>query len=267
MITPKKSLGQNFLIDNNIIRKIIESLQIEEDDFILEIGPGMGALTNELVKVSGTLVAVDADKRAIEVLSEKYNGTSINLIHSDIRDINLQELVEKSGKKKVKIIGNIPYNISSDISFWIFDNRMLVDSAVIMYQREVAKRFTSAIRTKDYGILRVAIDLIGTSKLLFDVAPKCFKPVPKVVSSVVKFRFNENSNIEFNEIMKLVKAAFNQRRKTLKNALKNYVETNTKEPFDIFFNRIEIQSQSYFTKRAEELMAKDYIALYDLLNN
>jgi len=231
----------------------------------------MGALTELLIAEKCRLIAVDTDERVIEHLTEKYNEHNFELIHSDIRLIDLNGLLKKYNSSKIKIIGNIPYNISSDISFWLFENSALIQTAVIMFQKEVAQRFTAKTRTKDYGILTVALDLTGTAKILFDVSPNCFYPKPEVTSSVVKFVFKNEINENFSEIMTLVKSAFNQRRKTLRNALKVYVENMTGSSIDEIIkssasNKFvgELPPDVFF-KRAEELTVGNFIGIYNFL--
>ncbi len=270
-ILPKKSLGQNFLVDKNISRKIIDSLDIQSNDVIIEIGCGTGALTELLLNSKPDfLVSYDIDQRAIDsvkklLASSKYKNFEV--IHSDIRSVQISDIVKKynSNSKKVKVIGNIPYNISGDIFFWIFEQCSFVEKSVIMIQKEVAQRLTAKPKTKSYGITTVALNLIGNCRLLFDVSPKCFYPVPKVTSTVVEIVPNDKkySKINFKEIMILVKMAFNQRRKILRNALKEYINEK------IGNEQIETLTESishYLTQRAEQLTVNDFIQLYNVLN-
>lgn len=270
-ILPKKSLGQNFLIDKNISRKIIDSLEIKSNDFIIEIGCGTGALTELLLKSEPRfLLSYDIDQRAVDSVKKTLAGTNYNnyeIIHSDIRSVQISDLINKynSNSGKVKIIGNIPYNISGDILFWIFEQCNLINKSIIMMQKEVAQRLTAKPKTKSYGITTVAMNLIGDCKLLFDVSPKCFYPVPKVTSTVVEIIPDDKkySNINFKEIMTLVKLAFNQRRKILRNALKEYIL----EKVGIEKNdTITINISQYLTQRAEQLTVNDFIYLYNFLN-
>ncbi len=267
MITPKKSLGQNFLTDKNISSKIVDSLGICDGDLVLEIGPGMGALTGLLFEKNCKLIAVDADLRAIELLRKTYLRPNFELIHSDIREINLPELMKINNSNKIKIIGNIPYNISSDISFWLMENSELIESAIIMFQKEVAQRFAAKLRTKDYGILTVALNLVGSGKILFDVSPNCFYPKPEVTSSIFKFAFNDGKNENFTEIKEIVRAAFNQRRKTLRNALKNLLEIKTGKKIDEVAIELKNRGMDVLSKRAEELTADDFTKLNELLKS
>ncbi len=261
IIPPKKSLGQNFLIDNNISRKIIEELNIQENDIVLEIGPGTGALTTLLLERNIELTLVELDHRAVSLLKEKFANKSFNIIQNDIRKVDLNEI---ANGKKLKVIGNIPYYISADILFLLLENYQIIDTIIIMVQKEVAKRVISNPDSKEYGILSVATDLVMKSKIAFDVSPNCFFPKPKVISSILKLDKKESliQDINFNEIMKLVKSAFSQRRKTLRNSLKSYL-TNYNE---IILNSFNKEYNQILDKRAEDLSASDYVQIFKYLN-
>jgi len=227
-IAPKKSLGQNFLIDKNISNKIVNLLKAENNDILLEIGPGTGALTSLLLENEVMLYAIEYDARAVETLSVLFPQNifpNFSLIHQDILKFDLNNLFQRTGKK-LKIIGNIPYYLSSEILFYLYSHSKIIEKAVIMLQKEFAERLVAAPRTKEYGILTVANELVANSKLCFNVSNSCFFPKPKVTSSVVDIHFIENQldTEEFASIMKVVKAAFNQRRKTLRNSLRQFLK-------------------------------------------
>lgn len=261
IIPPKKSLGQNFLIDNNISRKIIEQLDIKENDLVIEIGPGTGALTSLLLEKNISLTIVEIDKRAVSLLKTKFLDKSINIIESDIRKVDLREIAKE---KKLKVIGNIPYYISADIMFMLLENYKIIDTIVLMVQKEVAKRVISGPDSKDYGILSIATDLVMKAKIAFDVSPNCFFPKPKVTSSILKLKEKENliGAINFNDIMKLVKSAFSQRRKTLRNSLKSYLMQYDDEILNSFSNEYSL----ILNQRAENLTPQDYVQMYQCLN-
>ena len=266
MIKPKKSLGQNFLTDKNILKKISVAINATSNDFVLEIGPGTGALTEFIIKSKPKkFVAVDVDERSIELLNEKYSISDypfLEIIHSDIRKINFQELVSSAECREVIVAGNIPYNISADIFFWVFSNRNIIDKVILMIQKEVAQRINSKKGTKTYGILSVVLNYIGKSKILFDVSPHCFYPKPKVTSSVIELKFDKKvSDSDFKEFVALVKACFGQRRKVLKNSLSTYLSDNN-------INSGELNSvilNKYFSKRAEELGVEDFVVMMNEL--
>lgn len=261
IIAPKKSLGQNFLTDNNISRKIIGLLELQPDDNVVEIGPGTGALTSLLLAHDIKLTAVELDKRAVELLRNKFADTSLQIINDDIRKVNLSQL---AGAGKMKSIGNIPYYISADILFLMFENYKILDRTIIMVQKEVAKRVVAKPDSKDYGILALAAALVGTASVQFDVSPNCFYPKPKVTSSVLKITYYDEvaEGIVFYEIMKLIKAAFSQRRKTLRNSLKMYLSGFSEEKISLFSAKFK----ELLEKRAENLTKEDFIEMYLFLS-
>ena len=184
MLPPKKSLGQNFLRDENVARNIVDSLHLRADDVVVEIGPGQGALTKYLRDRCARLIAIEIDERAIGILSESF-GTSIELVHADVRTVSLAQLAGRN-KQRLRVVGNIPYNITSEILFWLFDQHDLVDDATLMVQLEVARRFVAPIGTKDYGILTVSVRYYTEPELLFKVSRNSFYPKPGVDSAIVK---------------------------------------------------------------------------------
>lgn len=262
LIAPKKSLGQNFLIDNNISRKIVNELQLEAGEKLMEIGPGTGALTTLLLENDIELTAVELDKRAVELLSRKFADKKLSIISDDVRNVSIAAI---AGDGKIKVIGNIPYYISADILFLLFESYMHIERVILMVQKEVAKRVVSKPNSKDYGILGIAADLISTASIAFDVSPNCFYPKPKVTSAILHIKFNKTltERVEFKSIMKLVKAAFSQRRKTLRNSLKTYLSSLPAEKVSAFTEKYE----ELLAKRAENLTTNDYIEIYKFLHN
>lgn len=272
-VVPKKSLGQNFLVDDNIIRKIISEFDINSDDVILEIGPGTGALTKELLARCRDVTAIELDSRAVNLLEEKFpikQYPNFKLIHSDIRtvELNMHFADTISSGKRIKVIGNIPYNISSDIIFLLIEKRVCIEKAQLMVQKEVAKRLAASPGCKDYGISTVAVNLCGKTNILFDVSPNSFYPKPKVTSSVIELVFNKwITQSEYLGVMELVKAAFNQRRKQLGNSLKNYINIKTGEKAEDFIFYHNRKKSKFFAKRPENLTYIDFIELYHELIN
>ncbi len=249
---PKKFLGQNFLVDKNIANKIVNSLEIKPGETVIEIGPGQGVLTELLCGLSTNFFAVEIDKSIFEKLNSEY-GEKIKLIHDDFLNINLNdESFLTHGK--IKVIGNIPYNLTSEILFKLFESSDKLDSAVMMMQKEVACRLTANPGTKDYGILAINTQLFTLPKILFNVPPTAFFPKPKVVSSVVKLDFIKNPLPvkEMRFFKTLVKESFGKRRKIMKNSLKNMFELN-----NISFESIDFD----FSRRAESVSIKEYIEL------
>lgn len=261
-IIPKKELGQNFLIDSNITRKIIDVFDCQDGDIVVEIGPGTGALTEYLVKAPITLFCIELDTRAANLLENRFpknKYSNIEIINQDVRKFSFKELYSRY-RKPINVIGNIPYNISSDIFFMLFENFQYVNKAILMIQKEVALRLVGKPRTKEYGISTVALDLVGKAKRMFDVPSTCFYPRPKVTSSIIEIYFDSQKSTfdEYICTMKIVKKAFNQRRKTLRNALKDYL------PKDLLAN-LEDNVSKYLQKRAEELNYIDFKYIASIL--
>lgn len=249
-IQPLKRFGQNFLQDQNIIRKIISEINPQKTDTIIEIGPGQGALTKHLFSKVDDLYAVEIDKRVIDELKQKY--PDLKLIQADFLEFDLNSII-KSQDHKIRVAGNIPYNITSPILFKLFENNMLIKDAVFMVQLEVAKRISAKMGSKDYGILAVLINYFGSSNLSFKVSRNVFYPRPNVDSAIIHIRFNDKRNDpEFNSnFITVVKSAFGNRRKTLKNSLSN----------SIFAGVNFEHSKLDLSLRAEQLKVEDFIEL------
>src|SRR5699024_11338997 len=218
-VQAKKHLGQHFLNDKNIAKKIVDSLTPNLGfSKVLEVGPGMGVLSDFLIENQDIeLHLIDIDTESIAYLKNKYPSLGKRLIHGDFLKLNFQELFNE----KFAIIGNFPYNISSQILFKILDNKDQVPQTVGMFQKEVAERCTAQPGSKSYGILSVLLQAYFDIKYFFTVKAGAFNPPPKVLSGVIELRRNNVRKLDCNEALfkKVVKAAFNQRRKTLRNAL------------------------------------------------
>lgn len=248
MNRPKKSLGQNFLQDKNIIKKIIDAFNPAENEIIVEIGPGKGALTDELITKKINLFGVEIDKNLCEELRIKY--PNLQLVNKDFLKIDFEKDITNM---RCRVIGNIPYYVTSQILLKLFEHHRLIKDALIMMQLEVAQRLISQPKTKEYGILSVYTNFYSEAKLLFKVSKNVFYPKPEVDSAVVHFKFNEK--LELNEIeielfRVIVRTAFNQRRKTLRNSLKKLISGEKQEKLKFDFNR-----------RAEELSLNDFLYL------
>lgn len=218
---PKKSLGQNFLIDENIARNIIRELHLLESDVVLEIGPGKGALTKYLKDTVKSLIAVEIDKNIVPDLRKEYSGPNVEIRHEDILKVSLASIAKQYGAK-LRVVGNIPYHLTSSIIFKVLDEHSAVSDLTVMVQREVARRITARPNTKDYGILSVLTQYIGHPRSFFEVSPNCFYPRPKVVSAVVNIPIREETDADIDELVfrTVVKTTFGKRRKTLRNSLK-----------------------------------------------
>jgi 16S rRNA (adenine1518-N6/adenine1519-N6)-dimethyltransferase len=219
-VRPKKQLGQHFLNDKRIASKIVDSLKAETSDYIIEIGPGMGVLTVELLaKFENKFFAAEVDGESVEYLKMTIPSLTPNLIQGDFLDLNLGERF----KGNLAVIGNFPYNISSQIFFKILENRQVVNEVVCMIQKEVAQRISEKPGTKTYGILSVILQAYYDIKYLFTVNEGVFTPPPKVKSAVIRLVRNNTLKLDCNEVLfiKVVKAGFNQRRKTLRNSIRS----------------------------------------------
>lgn len=246
MVKPIKRFGQNFLKDNNILRKITEVINPQKNDKIIEIGPGEGALTKLLSNSGADVTAIEIDKRVIEHLKETY--PEVKIINQDFLEIDLTHF----GSSDLRVVGNIPYNITSPIIFKLIENYYLIRDAVFMVQYEVAKRMTAKKGTKDYGILSVLLSYFADTEFCFKVSPNVFYPKPKVFSAVVKIKFKKNLDESLNKtFIQIVKAAFGNRRKTLKNSLSNSIFAQ------LNFSGCDVD----LSLRAEQLDLSDFIKL------
>ncbi len=257
---PKKFLGQNFLVDDNISRKIVKSLDLTPDDFLIEIGPGYGSLTKYIIKEADNYLAVEIDKGIAEKLKEDLilinSGKNQNVMSKDFLKFDFVADTEKynSGKRKIKIAGNIPYNITTEVIFKLFENKKMLSCAVMMIQKEVAARLTAVKDTKEYGILAVMTQFNSDVKVLFNVPPTAFFPKPNVQSSIIKLDFGtEKYKVSDYELLRsLVRASFGKRRKTMKNSLKDFFEKNSINPEEISFD---------FSRRAGNVSVEEYVKL------
>ena len=223
-IRPSKRLGQSFLIDVNTIHKIAEACRIAPQDTVVEIGSGIGVLTEIIAREAGEVIAVEIDPRLLQILHEQFDGTSNVVIHSG--DILKFDFILKSEKynSKLKVIGNVPYNISSPVIFHLLAHRSVIKSFTLMLQKEVVERLVSDPNHKSYGVPSVLLQLYADVEQLFDVSASCFYPRPKVESSIIRGTFREKPRFQIDDevfFSRLVKAAFAQRRKMLSNNLKN----------------------------------------------
>lgn len=246
---PKKRFGQNFLQDENILNKIVREINPKPDDLIIEIGPGYGALTQKLFSVTESLIAVEIDDELTINLKERF--PKLQLINEDFLETDLSKIT--SQEKKLRVVGNIPYNITSPILFKLIENNKLIKDAVFMVQLEVAKRMTANIGTKDYGILAVVLKYFTETELCFKISPNVFYPKPKVYSALVHINFKSISPLQEEQrlFIQIVRAAFGNRRKTLKNSFGNSI-----------FHEIDFSNSGIdLTLRAENLSVDDFITL------
>lgn len=223
-IRPLKRLGQCFLIDPNIVAKIVKIADVGVDETVVEIGAGIGVMTAMLAERAKKVVAVEIDPVMVDVLrKELQDFSNLEIVHQDVLKYEFREALEGNSSNKIKIVGNIPYNISTQILFRLIDYRNIISAMVLMFQKEVAERIVAEPGSKNYGILSVLTGMFARTDREISVPATCFKPVPNVDSAVLKIIFREKPPIELRNagfFFKVVKAAFAKRRKTLFNNLK-----------------------------------------------
>ena len=225
----QKRYGQNFLIDEHVLGKIIRSAGITEDDFVIEIGPGIGTLTQYLAYSAREVAAIEIDDALIPILEDTLSGyDNVTVIHEDVLKVDLTKLVEeKNGGKPVKVVANLPYYITTPIIMGLFENHVPVESITIMVQKEVADRMKTGPGSKDYGALSLAVQYYARPELVANVPPNCFMPRPRVGSAVIRLTNHEKPPVEVQDeklMFQIIRASFNQRRKTLVNGLYNAPE-------------------------------------------
>ena len=255
-VKPLKRFGQNYIHDKNIIKKIVSEINPKTDDAILEIGPGRGALTELIYGKTKNFTAVEIDTRVIENLQSKF--PELQLIQKDFLKVDISTIID-SNKKRIRVIGNIPYNLTSSIIFKVIRNADLIEDAILMVQNEVAKRMTAKKGSKDYGILTVLLNYFTNTQYCFKVSPNAFYPKPKVTSAVVHLYLKELSisKEERQMFISVVKACFGNRRKTLKNSLSNSI-----------FKELNFSNSGIdLALRAEQLDVKDFLVLTDFVLN
>lgn len=263
-----KSLGQNFLIDRNVLDKIVDAADIKEDGCALEIGPGAGTLTQCLAARASKAAAIEIDSALIPILNETMSQyDNFTLIHKDVMDVNLPELTNQLfGDKPFCVAANLPYYITTPIIMTFLENRLNVTSMTLMVQKEVADRMAAAPGGKDYGALSVAVQYYTSVSLVCKAEPHCFMPQPKVASAVINLKVLKEPKVKAeNEklFFKIVKSAFGQRRKTLVNAL-------TKSPYinlskDSVIDALEVMGMN-FGIRGERLSVEEFVKLSNILN-
>lgn len=265
-IKANKGFGQNFLIDDNILQGIVDAANISDEDIIVEIGPGLGNLTEYLLKNAKKVIAFEIDDRMIKILEDRFkNFNNFELINKDILSVNLDNYIYdslthiKNFKGKIKVVANLPYYITTPIIFSLFESVTCIDEIVVMVQKEVADRIVANPGNKDYGVLTVMCDYYSNSEIVINVPRECFNPAPNVSSAVVKLIKNDDNKLEDDEAFKeLVKKAFSQRRKKVINSLINMNYLNLdKNTLKEGLISLGIKD----TARAEELSLEQYIKL------
>lgn len=259
----QKKFGQNFLIDTHVLDKIIRSAEITSEDMVLEIGPGIGTMTQYLAQAAGKVIAVEIDKALIPILEDTLDGfENVRVLNEDILKVDIAELAEReNGGRPIKVVANLPYYITTPIIMGLFENHVPVKSITVMVQKEVADRMQVGPGTKDYGALSLAVQYYAKPYIVANVPPNCFMPRPKVGSAVIRLEAYENPPVQVEDeklMFRIIRASFNQRRKTLANGLKNSPELHfTKEQIEGAIERLGRGS----SVRGEALTLEEFAAL------
>ncbi|WP_341876058.1 16S rRNA (adenine(1518)-N(6)/adenine(1519)-N(6))-dimethyltransferase RsmA [Defluviitalea saccharophila] len=263
----RKKYGQNFLIDSHVLNKIIKGAQITEEDCVLEIGPGIGSLTQVLSQHAKKVIAVEIDDQLIPILKDTLGEYSnIKLIHGDILKIDLKKLIEEENDNKpIKVVANLPYYITTPIIMELLENKLPVSSITIMVQKEVAQRLAASPGSKDYGAISVAVQYYSKPCLIANVPHNCFIPRPNVDSAVIHLEVLNEPTVSVKDeelFFKIIKAAFSQRRKTLINCLFNQNTVSiSKEEMAVLLKEIGLEENI----RGEMLSIYDFAKLTDAL--
>lgn len=263
----QKKFGQNFLIDTHVLDKIIRASEITKDDFVLEIGPGIGTLTQHLCENAREVVAVEIDKMLIPILSDTLSQYSnITILNSDILKTDINKLIEeKNGGKPIKVVANLPYYITTPIIMDLFERHIPLDNVTVMVQREVADRMEAQPGTKNYGALSLAVRYYSEPYIAAFVPPNCFMPRPNVGSAVIRLTLHKEPKVKVKDealMFGLIRASFNQRRKTLVNGLYNSQDLNfTKDEILKAINEIGLSDDI----RGEKLSLEQFADLANQL--
>lgn len=263
----QKKFGQNFLIDTTVLDRIISSAEITKEDCVLEIGPGIGTMTQYLAERAGSVVAVEIDKELLPILEETLQDyDNVTVINDDILKVDINRLVEeKNGGRPIKVVANLPYYITTPIIMGLFESRVPLKSITIMVQKEVADRMQVGPGTKDYGALSLAVQYYAKPEIVANVPPNCFIPRPNVGSAVIRLTRYEEPPVKVKDEKKmfsLIRASFNQRRKTLVNGLGNAgLPGITKESASAALEQMGLSP----TVRGEALTLEQFAQLSDLI--
>lgn len=264
----QKKYGQNFLVDTHVLEKIVEAAEVSKEDCVVEIGPGLGTLTQYLAERAGEVAAVEIDRNLIPILEETLaDYQNVTILNEDILKVDLNSLVrEKNGGKPIKIVANLPYYITTPIIMALLENHVPLKSITVMVQKEVADRMQVGPGTKDYGALSLAVQYYARPEIVAQVPPNCFIPRPGVGSAVIRLTRYEKPPVEVKDeglLFALIRAAFNQRRKTLANAVANAAQLPfSREDVAAALQKMQLSP----TVRGEALTLEQFAELADLLN-
>lgn len=263
----QKKFGQNFLIDTHVLDKIIKEAGVTKEDCVLEIGPGIGTMTQYLAESAREVIAVEIDKALIPILQDTLSSyDNVTVINEDILKLDISALVEeKNAGKPIKVVANLPYYITTPIIMGLFENHVPMESITIMVQKEVADRMQEGPGSKEYGALSLAVQYYARPEIVALVPPNCFMPRPNVGSAVIRLTRHKNPPVEVKDeayMFRLIRASFNQRRKTLANGLKNASDLNlTREQVEEALTKMNLS----LTVRGETLSLEQFATLSNLL--
>jgi 16S rRNA (adenine1518-N6/adenine1519-N6)-dimethyltransferase len=263
----QKKFGQNFLIDTRILEEIIGAAGVGKDDFVLEIGPGIGTMTQYLCEAAREVVAVEIDEHLIPILSDTLSAyDNVEVMHEDILKVDINRLAqEKNGGRPIKVVANLPYYITTPIIMGLFESHVPIDSITIMVQKEVADRMQVGPGTKDYGALSLAVQYYAKPEIVVQVPPSCFMPQPKVGSAVIRLTRHEAPPVDVRDeklMFQIIRASFNQRRKTLANGLSNFPQIGLdKEQITACITALSVPA----TIRGEALTLEQFARLSNLI--
>lgn len=264
----QKKYGQNFLVDSHVLERIVAAADITKEDCVLEIGPGIGTMTQYLAESAREVIAVEIDKNLIPVLEDTLSAyDNVTILQEDILKLDICRIVEeKNGEKPIKVVANLPYYITTPIVMGLFESHVPLESITIMVQKEVADRMQVGPGTKDYGALSLAVQYYARPEIVMQVSPSCFIPKPNVGSSVIRLTRHREPSVQVKDetfMFSIIRAAFNQRRKTLLNSLANAGNLQiSKERTAKALEKLELSPSI----RGEALTLKQFAALSDFLS-
>lgn len=264
----QKKYGQNFLVDSHVLERIVAAADITKEDCVLEIGPGIGTMTQYLAESAREVIAVEIDKNLIPVLEDTLSAyDNVTILEEDILKVDICRIVEeKNGEKPIKVVANLPYYITTPIVMGLFESHVPLESITIMVQKEVADRMQVGPGTKDYGALSLAVQYYARPEIVMQVSPSCFIPKPNVGSSVIRLTRHREPSVQVKDetfMFSIIRAAFNQRRKTLLNSLANAGNLQiSKERTAKALEKLELSPSI----RGEALTLKQFAALSDFLS-
>ena len=264
-IIANKNLGQNFLVDDEIVLGIVNAANITKNDLVIEIGPGLGTLTKELLERAGKVTCIELDKRMIQILQDRFSMYSnFEIINNDVLKVNLKEIIKKANLPNVKIVANLPYYITTPIIMKLLEERLDIQTITVMIQKEVADRLVTEPGTGDTGAITYAINYYSEPKRVLEVPNTAFIPEPKVNSSVIQLKILKEPKVKVEdeeELFDLIKTAFMQKRKTLVNGLANSNKYGTKEQIEQALTNLNIDLKI----RPEKLTLEQFAELSKVL--